>query len=87
MAVIHIVNRADALADCLRVRAAVEPVVLIEDAVYAAVNSIPPPVFAQVRDVVARGLTSRVNQDVQCLTDDEFVGLIVEHHPAVTWTR
>ena len=58
MAVLHLVNKPAALAHCLEVRAEEDVVVLIEDAVYAAVDLPAGNIFLLDTDVHARGVAA-----------------------------
>jgi sulfur relay protein TusB/DsrH len=86
MSILHIVNRQAALAACLTLRAAGEPLVLIEDAVYCALKEVSGPCYVQKRDLIARGLEQRVHASIRIMDDAELVGLTIDHTPAVTWT-
>lgn len=87
MAVLHLVNHAEALGDCLAVAAAEDAVLLLEDGVYAGVAALAPdrPVHALAPDVVARGLGDRLGGQVTVIDDAGFVSLVEAHQPIVTW--
>ncbi len=89
MATLHIVNKADALADCLPLLAEGDALLLIEDGVYAACSAIraPVPCHAMVDDLEARGLTGRIESAVDVVTWDGVVDLVERHRPIVTWSR
>lgn len=89
MATLHIVNKADALADCLPLLADGDALLLIEDGVYAACPGIGvrAPCHALADDLEARGLTGRVESTVEILSYDGFVELVEHHRPIVTWSR
>ena len=89
MATLHIVNKADALADCLPLLAHGDALLLIEDGVYAActASSMPARCHALADDLEARGLTRRIDTAVEILTYDGFVDLVELHQPIVTWSR
>lgn len=87
MAVLHLVNRASALADCLTVAAADDAVLLLQDGVYAAVaaQAPPRPLHALEPDVRARGLAARLGGHVTVVDDAGFVALVEAHQPVVSW--
>ena len=87
MAVLHLVNHASALADCLRVAAADDAILLLENGVYGAVEGTAParPLHALAPDVAARGLEARLASTVDIVDDAGFVGLVETHRPVVTW--
>ena len=89
MASLHIVNKADALADCLPLLADGDALLLIEDGVYAACTAIDTPAtcHALADDLEARGLTGRIETSVEILSYDGFVDLVERHQPVVTWSR
>ena len=89
MATLHIVNRADALADCLPLLADGDALLLIEDGVYAACTTAgaPAPCHALADDLEARGLTSRIDTGVKIISYEGFVDLVERHQPIVTWSR
>jgi sulfur relay protein TusB/DsrH len=86
MAVLHIINHTDALADCLGVAHADDVVLLIEDGVYAgSINDVERAMCAIDVDVRARGLGKRMNAEVALVSYADFVKLTVAHNPIVTW--
>lgn len=87
MAVLHLVNHAGALADCLRMATADDAVLLLENGVYAAVEGAAParPLHALALDVTARGLDGRLASNVAVVDDAGFVVLVENHQPIVTW--
>ena len=89
MASLHIVNKADALADCLPLLADGDALLLIEDGVYAACTPIDTHAtcHALADDLEARGLTGRIETSVEILSYDGFVDLVERHQPVVTWSR
>lgn len=89
MATLYIVNKADALADCLPLIAGEDALLLIEDGVYAARNGIgtPGPCHALGEDLEARGLAGRTASGIEIVTYDGFVDLVERHQPVVTWSR
>ena len=89
MAALHIVNKADALADCLPLVADGDALLLIEDGVYAACTAIGirAPCHALADDLRARGLMDRVESSIESVSYDGFVDLVERHQPIVTWSR
>ena len=89
MATLYIVNKADALADCLPLLAPDDALLLIEDGVYAARNGIdtPGPCYALGEDLEARGLVGRIVPGIEVVSYDGFVDLVERHQPVVTWSR
>jgi tRNA 2-thiouridine synthesizing protein B len=87
MAVLHLVNRPAALADCLRMAAEEDAILLLENGVYGGVDGIAParPVHALAVDVAARGLSDRLGPAVSVVDDAGFVALVERHTPVVTW--
>jgi tRNA 2-thiouridine synthesizing protein B len=85
MAVLHLVNHADALPACLGRAAAEDAVLLIEDAAYAATRPTDRPLFVLDVDARARGLLARLASGVTVVDDAGFVELVVHHNPVVTW--
>ncbi len=87
MAILHIVNRAATLGDCLKIVAATDAILLIEDGVYAGrmPSKTQARVYALREDVLARGLTDRLPADVDVVGYDEFVQLACDHQPIVSW--
>lgn len=87
MAVLHLVNRAPALADCLARAAPEDAILLLENGVYGAVAGAAPdrPVHALSVDVTARGLEGRLGPAVTVIDDAGFVALVEAHTPVVTW--
>jgi tRNA 2-thiouridine synthesizing protein B len=85
MAALHIVNRFSALTSCLEVAASDDSVLLIQDAVYALTQAPPRVLLAIAEDVRARGLESRLQEDVRLVDYAEFVDLTVTHQPLISW--
>jgi len=93
---LHTVNKSphghSALAECLRVCAADDVVVLIEDGVYAAIagnSRLPgpdaPKLYALSADVAARGLAPHLAEGVALLDYAGFVQLCCEHPVIQSW--
>lgn len=89
MATLHIVNKADALPDCLPLVADGDALLLIEDGVYAACTDIDAgaPCHALAEDLEARGIAGRIRHSIEVLSWDGFVELVERHQPIVTWSR
>lgn len=89
MAALHVVNKADALSDCLPLLANGDALLLIEDGVYAACADIDAsvPCHALADDLEARGLVNRIANAIEALSYDGFVELVERHQPIVTWSR
>ena len=87
MATLHLVNHPSALAACLCVVGADDAILLLENGVYAATASAAPqrPLHALEPDVRARGLSERLASQVTAISDAQFVTLVENHQPVVTW--
>jgi sulfur relay protein TusB/DsrH len=86
MATLHLVNRLSALASCLETARDEDTVLLLEDGVYAAAASDDDrPVHAIDVDVEARGLSARLHKNVTLSSYEDFVRLVEEHQPIVSW--
>lgn len=97
---LHIVNKSpyekNALDSCLRVAQPGNAVLLIEDAVYAAVRggsaaeklqkaTSSLKVFALAPDVEARGMRERVIEGVTLVDYAGFVDLVANHPTNQSW--
>lgn len=69
-----------------------DAIILIEDGVTAALQ--PPfnghsntdtPIFALKADLLARGLTERLNKDIAIINDAEFVELCCKYSKTISW--
>ena len=85
-------HSSDALASCLRTIQPGARLLLLEDAVYAALpgdalTTLPEGVdcYALAADVEARGLAGQLSDLVQLADDDDFVSLSVECHAVQSW--
>ena len=85
MATLHIVNRPRALASALEVAAADDPVLLIEDGVYAALTAESRDILVLEDDARARGVAQRLPAGMRLIGYAEFVDLAAEHSPIVSW--
>lgn len=96
MATLHLINRSparsDALAACLRVLAAEDALLLIEDGVYAAVEDAAAAAaltghvcHALAADVAARGLQRHLARDVRVIDESGFVALAAQCDRVMSW--
>ena len=97
--ILHTVNRSpfqhDTLRACLRVAAAEDAILLIEDGVYGAIeeselarllgDAPAPRVYALLADVEARGLTSLIQSSIALVDYRGFVDLTAQHDRVVSW--
>jgi tRNA 2-thiouridine synthesizing protein B len=95
---LHIINKSPqqhhSLQDCLAVCTQGDAILLIESAVYAAVAASDYcqqlkqsglPLYALYPDVLARGLSGLLDNQVQPISDNEFVQLTIEHSSTLSW--
>jgi tRNA 2-thiouridine synthesizing protein B len=95
---LHTVNKSpyshQTLSECLRVCGKNAAILLIEDAVYAALaqsswaqqlNAGSQRVYALAPDVAARGLDGRIDADIQLVDYAGFVQLCCEHTTIHSW--
>lgn len=94
---LHIINKAPqnpALANCLRYGGGQATVLLIEDGVYAAVAATAwverllesgRQVHVLEPDVLARGLSDRIDPRVSRVDYSGFVELCCQHTPIQSW--
>ena len=92
---LHIVNKSpeqnSALADCLAHCADTDSLLLIEDAVVAAVKGHPAlqeyagKIYALQEDVAARGIQALLSADVALVDYAGFVALCAEHRQNLSW--
>lgn len=95
---LHIINKSpyqdQCLQDCLRVCKSGDELLLIEDAVYAAIPGTPHAqllkdsglrFYALSVDINARGLTNRDIDPAIATSDLEFVALTVKHSAIQSW--
>lgn len=93
---LHIVNKSpeqnSALADCLaHCAASTDSILLIEDAVVAAVNGHPAlqeyagKIYALQEDVAARGIQQMLSADVALVDYAGFVALCADHPQNLSW--
>lgn len=85
MAALHLIYHQDALADCLRVAAMADTVLLIGPAVQGASQGTHPN-LAWLRE----GLTDAETADAAssgcpAITYEGLVELVTLHHPVVSW--
>ncbi|NIP15593.1 MAG: sulfurtransferase complex subunit TusB [Pseudomonadales bacterium] len=86
MATLHLVNHPSALPSCLEAARDGDTILLLEDGVYAAASGAPErPLHAIDIDVTARGLAERLHENVTLASYQEFVQLVENHQPIVSW--
>ena len=86
MATLHLVNRPSALTSCLETARDEDTVLLLEDGVYAAATEQSNrPLHAIDVDVEARGLAGRLRENVTLTSHEDFVRLVENHQPIVSW--
>lgn len=102
MSTLHLVSTpptaGTALADCLRVVASGDSLLLLQEGVYAAVAHAATPAAllreaaaagvalnALAADVAARGLTGRLHPGIALVDDDGFVALTERHARTASW--
>lgn len=102
MSTLHLVSTAptagSALADCLRVAASGDTLLLLQDGVYAAVAQAPVPsallreaaatgvgLYALLPDIDARGLAGRLHPGFRLVDDNGFVELTERHPRTISW--
>lgn len=96
----HTVNRSpfqhSTLADCLKVIASNDVILLLEDGVYGALSSSPqwqslsPLVnsercYALDDDLKARGIAEQISDEINIISMSEFVELSTQHNPIRSW--
>lgn len=97
---LHLVNksptRSPALQQCLKRAGDGCSILLMEDAVYAAMveTALSPQIKKQMKsirfyalepDIKARGISDRMIAGIKCIDYDGFVKLAVKHHPIQSW--
>ena len=95
---LHTVNKSgtesSTLMTCLRIAAAGDTILLIEDGVYAGLESNAEPILKGVTqihilaltpDLQARGLVDRLMPGIQQVDYDGFVNLTEEHEKVISW--
>lgn len=94
---LHIVSKSpyssSALADCANNCAEGDAIVLIEDAVYGAVEQYPAladiskraSIYCLQSDAEARGVA--VGHNVEAIDESRWVTLCTEHNPIVSWFK
>jgi len=95
MPTLHLINKSPlsnpALGECLKVCGSGDAIILLEDGVYAALNtqkiSNELTVYAIEDDCSARGLTpEKINPAAQLIDYDRFVDLSCEFHNCLNWS-
>lgn len=95
---LHIISKSPyqdhSLQDCLAICTKDDELLLIEDAVYAAIEDTPFArqindaginYYALSADINARGLASRNTGLTRLISDSEFVDLTVKHRAIQSW--
>ncbi len=95
---LHVINKTDAALWQLLLNAVMpaDAVLLIEDAVYAALPGYPlvtdllatyPALQFHVLadDLAARGISAKIRPGFACVTCSEFVALTIDHARVVNW--
>lgn len=95
MATLHLINKSPAGSDtfdaCLRVIAADDVILLIEDGVYGAMagtetgRTLASIAAALSADVEARGLQGRLSEGIRMVNDDDFVELCTRCDRVMSW--
>lgn len=95
MTTLHLINKSphssDALEACLRVIAADDAILLIEDGVYAAMagsesaRALADVGFALKADLEARGLQARLAAGIGTVDDGGFVELCTRCDRVMSW--
>ncbi len=98
---LHIINKSPfislALKDCLRFAGNTDAILLIEDGVYAALETymskhlIPLnlnqlTIYALNEDIYARGLIDRISSKINIIDYPGFVDLTLTNNPIQTWS-
>lgn len=94
--ILHTVNKSPlqdpSLGSCLQFMAQNDGVVLLEDGVYAAIRNVdfglsaaPGPVYALESDIRARGLSTRLRDDIKVIGYEDFVALCTEYDVVKSW--
>ncbi len=97
--ILHTVNKnfphSDCLQQCLRLCAANDALLLMEDGVYAAIkscvawqlikNSSTANIYALATDIKARGLTDQCAAGIQLIDTEEFVALCCQYDTVQSW--
>ena len=82
--VLHTVNKLAVWAECSGLITANDLVVMLEDGVYLALSEISQG-YAIRADVEARGLSSRLPDQVQLIDYGEFVRLCTQADKVCAW--
>lgn len=95
MATLHLINqspsRSDSLEACLRVLAANDAILLIEDGVYAGLadtetaRALAGVGYALTADLEARGLQGRLGAGIGSVNDNGFVALCIRCDRVMSW--
>ena len=86
MSTLHLVTNPSSAEACLSMHSFKEDtILLLLDGVYASEQLQVPRTFAIQRDVVTRGLSDSISDDITLINYEEFVALVVEHESIITW--
>jgi len=91
MSHLHTVNDPALIPLCLRAAQSGDSLLLIEDGVYNAqpnkLKEFPAgiSVYALQTDLIARGLTDRMDATVNSASDADFVRLCCQHDKVINW--
>ena len=86
MSTLHLVTNPGSAESCLSMHSFKEDTILfLLDGVYASEQLQVPRTFAIQRDVVTRGLSDSISDDITLINYEEFVALVVEHESIITW--
>ena len=85
--ILHTVNKARLLDNCLALCVPPASILLIEDGVYSATEGDLEDiaVYALQADVEARGLTNRLSDKITVVDDSGFVDLVASHSAVQSW--
>lgn len=85
MATLHLVSKARALTSCLECAAEEDAVLLMEDGVYAAIQTHPVTMHVLIEDARKRGVAGKLASGCRLVNYEQFVDLVTEHKPIVSW--
>lgn len=101
MSTLHTINKSpfthNTLSSCIRVCTNQDGILLLEDGVYGAIESMPESnelqnlikkgvkVFALINDIKARGLDAKIAANINAIDYDGFVQLTLDHRCVQSW--
>ena len=85
LVVLHTINKTEALTLCRDLIEENDKVVLLEDGVYLALQTLPFRAFAINVDVEARGLSHRITKETTKIDYVDFVNLCIEADKTCSW--